>query len=381
MAVNIQNIIQTEKLNRMLAQNTRSVASSTVLGCLLVYTQAHQANTPLQPIYIWSAVLVLISLVRIFMGWYFFKKPTSATQQIAARLNALRAGVILTSMCWGANVYLARDAQHLELLFFFSFLIAGISSGAVVAYAIDKISAMAYLFFTVMPLIFYQLSLNTPVTLVMALATTMFLIFIFLSVKMLNQYLIENIVLRVEAQERDEQIRQMAFHDALTGLPNRRALIDKLSHAIAMSKRNQTGGAVLFIDLDHFKALNDTHGHDIGDLLLQQVAIRLKESTRESDTVARLGGDEFILMLENLSDNPQTVEANLNERMEKILQDFNRPYLLNDITHFVSPSIGAAVFGHDGNTPDDLLKHADVAMYEAKRAGRKTARLYKSKQL
>jgi diguanylate cyclase (GGDEF)-like protein len=381
MSANIQKIIQAEKLSRMLAQNTRSVASSTVLGCLLVYTQAHQANTPLQPIYIWSAVLVLISLVRIFMGRYFFKHPTSSTQQIALRLNALRAGVILTSICWGANVYLVRNINQLEHLFFFSFLLAGISSGAVVSYAIDKISAVAYLFFAVTPLVIYELSLNTPMTLAMALATTMFIIFMFLSVKMLNQYLIENIVLRVEAQERDEQIRQMAFHDVLTGLPNRRALLDKLSHALAMSKRNQTGGAVLFIDLDHFKTLNDTHGHDIGDLLLQQVAIRLKEATRESDTVARLGGDEFIVMLENLSDNLQELEANLNEMMKKILHDFNRPYLLKDITHFVSPSIGAAVFGQDGNTPDDLLKHADVAMYEAKRAGRKTARLYKLKQL
>jgi diguanylate cyclase (GGDEF)-like protein len=376
-SINIQNIVRAEKLSRVLKQNARSVVSSTIVGFLLVLVQARQANIPLNHIYLWSAILVLISMARLVIGYYFLQRPVADAnaQQVYMRLNVLRMAIIVTSICWGANVYLTGYMQSMEMLFFCSFIILGLTSSAAVSYAIDTICATAYLFFAVLPLLIYQLNLNTPVTLVMGLACFVYVVFMYYNIDTLNQHLTENIVMRIDAQEKDAHIRQMAFQDALTGLPNRRLLQDRLIHAISMSERNQTSCAIMFLDLNGFKLINDTLGHDTGDLLLQQVAKRLTNAVRESDTVARLGGDEFVVMLENLPGDNQSISAQLDKMVEKILDDFSHPYLLKGRSHNVLPSIGVSIFGQHGRTPEDLLKHADVAMYKAKRAGRNAARM------
>lgn len=176
-----------------------------------------------------------------------------------------------------------------------------------------------------------------------------------------------------------QEIETLAFFDPLTGLPNRRMLIDRLQHALAVSARNHKDGALLFIDLDHFKDINDTLGHYIGDLLLQQVAQRLTRCIREGDTVARLGGDEFVVMLEDLSlsgiDSPAQAEA----VGEKILSALGEPYKLAEHEYHITPSIGATVFTDHLKSKDEILKQADIAMYQAKRAGRNTFRFFDPK--
>lgn len=376
MKLEVENIVRTEKLSRLLTQNTRSVISSAVLGSLLLYTQAQQANIPLSNIYLWGTILLAISFARIGVSLYFAKHPVTADADIGFRLFTLRAGVIITALSWGVNPYLAGKQQSIELLFFSSFIISGMASGAVIAYAIDKTCAMAYIYYAVVPLLIYQLILHTPVTLIMGFSGTIYVVFMIYSIGGLNKQLIDNIVLRVEAQQYDEQIRQMAFYDALTGLPNRRLLQDRLDHALAMSRRHETRGAIIFIDLDNFKTLNDTQGHEMGDSLLKQVANRLKNAVRESDLVSRLGGDEFIIMLENLNTDEQASISQVREVANKILLEFSNPYQINHQPYSVSPSIGVAIFPMHGTTHDDLLKYADTAMYEAKRAGRNTVRVY-----
>lgn len=173
-----------------------------------------------------------------------------------------------------------------------------------------------------------------------------------------------------------EEIQNLAFFDSLTRLPNRRYLLDQLRHALATSKRNDQSGALLFLDLDHFKTLNDTLGHDAGDLLLKSVSERLILCVRENDTVARLGGDEFVLLLEGLK------EAELAAQVEaigfKILTALSQPYELNGHSYFSSSSIGITLFGSqqsDANV-EDLLRQADIAMYQAKASGRNTLRFF-----
>ncbi|MHA6495206.1 EAL domain-containing protein [Pseudomonas borbori] len=173
-----------------------------------------------------------------------------------------------------------------------------------------------------------------------------------------------------------EQIHQLAFYDPLTGLPNRRLLIDRLQHALAQRTRSRKEGALLFIDLDNFKDLNDTLGHDMGDRLLQQVAQRLRQHVREQDTLARLGGDEFVLMLEDLSLNHDTAIQQLESVTRKILQALAVPYALGERSYSSTASIGVALFSDDHNTVDELLKRADLAMYEAKSSGRNTLRFF-----
>lgn len=168
-----------------------------------------------------------------------------------------------------------------------------------------------------------------------------------------------------------EEIHQLAFFDSLTGLPNRRLLKDRLQHALKSFERHQKIAALLLIDLDNFKTLNDTLGHEIGDHLLQQVAQRLISCVRESDTVARLGGDEFVVILENLSINSHQAAAAAKSIAESILEAIQQPYNLGCNTHLSSASIGVTLFVKH-LAADSLMRQADLAMYKAKDAGRNT---------
>ena len=175
----------------------------------------------------------------------------------------------------------------------------------------------------------------------------------------------------ISARKRaDERINELAFFDPLTHLPNRTLLQDRLKHSMTVGSRNNTCGAVLFLDLDNFKTLNDTQGHDKGDLLLLQVAQRLTAGVRMGDTVARLGGDEFVIVLESLSANPQEAAKQAKDAGESILGRLNQPYLLGDIHHHSTASIGATLFYGANDSIEDLLKQADLAMYKAKEMGR-----------
>lgn len=174
----------------------------------------------------------------------------------------------------------------------------------------------------------------------------------------------------------EADIQQLAFYDPLTSLPNRRLLMDRLQHSLANTNRNRQHGAVVFIDLDNFKMLNDAKGHGLGDLLLIEVAQRLKACVREEDTVARLGGDEFVLLLENLSNAHDEASVHAEHVAQKILHELNRPYVLDGYEHRSSPSIGIALFCNNSANVEQLIQYADTAMYQAKSAGRNTARFY-----
>ncbi|MCF8198493.1 MAG: EAL domain-containing protein [Sulfuritalea sp.] len=175
-----------------------------------------------------------------------------------------------------------------------------------------------------------------------------------------------------ERKKADEKIHDLAFFDQLTGLPNRTLLMDRLKQSRAASSRNDSRGAVLFIDLDDFKTLNDTLGHDMGDMLLKHVAQRLAYCVRVGDTVARLGGDEFVVMLANLSSDQMEAATSIEVVAEKIISSLSAPYQLDGATVLSSASIGIALFSGQMDTIDDLMKQADLAMYKAKEAGRNT---------
>lgn len=175
-----------------------------------------------------------------------------------------------------------------------------------------------------------------------------------------------------ERKQAEHKIHQLAFYDALTNLPNRRLLFDRLQHATASSVRNSQYGAVLFIDLDNFKTLNDTMGHKTGDLMLVEVGARLQACMRKNDTVARLGGDEFVVMLENLGQNEVQAIAKAKRVGEKICDVVSQGYVLDGHKYHSNASIGISLFRGTEVSADELLKHADTAMYESKHSGRNT---------
>jgi diguanylate cyclase (GGDEF)-like protein/PAS domain S-box-containing protein len=173
-----------------------------------------------------------------------------------------------------------------------------------------------------------------------------------------------------ERKASEEAIRHLAFHDSLTGLPNRRLLTDRLQRALSGSSRHGQYGALMFLDLDQFKQLNDMRGHEVGDLLLGEVARRLQQSVRAVDTVARLGGDEFVVLIQELSSEHDDAHTHASMVGHKILSSLNEPYLLRGEKHFSTPSVGVTLFVGDSVDHHEILKQADIAMYQAKAQGR-----------
>ena len=181
------------------------------------------------------------------------------------------------------------------------------------------------------------------------------------------------------SKQAEQEIEDLAYYDPLTHLPNRRLMIDRIHHAMATSIRSNDNCALLFLDLDHFKDLNDTLGHDMGDLLLQQVAERLTSCIREGDTISRFGGDEFVVLLEDLSHQSIEAATQTEDIANKILSVISQPYQLASHHYTSSTSIGITLF--DGHQPvvEELLKQADIAMYQAKNDGRNALRFFDPK--
>ncbi|WP_432473974.1 putative bifunctional diguanylate cyclase/phosphodiesterase [Amphritea sp. HPY] len=180
-----------------------------------------------------------------------------------------------------------------------------------------------------------------------------------------------------ERKASEEHIKQLAYFDSLTNLPNRRLLTDRLEQAIQAARRHGDEGALLFIDLDNFKALNDTAGHHHGDILLQQVAERLSKLVRKTDTVARFGGDEFVVMLTDLAPERDAAMVQIQHISEKILETLNQPYSFAGFEHHSTQSIGITLFSDNNQTGiEQLMQRADLAMYQAKAAGRNAIRFF-----
>jgi diguanylate cyclase (GGDEF)-like protein len=170
----------------------------------------------------------------------------------------------------------------------------------------------------------------------------------------------------------EQESRHKAHHDHLTGLPNRVLFLDHIEHAVLRAKRNQQKLATLFLDLDGFKEINDTLGHDAGDLLLMEVARRLKIITRSSDTAARMGGDEFTFVLNDISD-----DDNASSVAQKIIAELALPFVLEGEKCHIGGSIGISIYPADATDYETLLKQADEAMYLAKKSGKNTYRFYR----
>jgi diguanylate cyclase (GGDEF)-like protein/PAS domain S-box-containing protein len=168
-----------------------------------------------------------------------------------------------------------------------------------------------------------------------------------------------------ERKKREELIKHLAYHDPLTGLPNRQLFNERLDLELAHAERSHTRLGVLFIDLDRFKVINDTYGHNVGDKVLSEIGRRLKEGLRASDSVARMGGDEFVILLPDVGENEVVAQV-----AGKIVERLGAPIVIDGVAYLATPSVGVAIYPEHGEEPLELLRNADMAMYDAKAAGR-----------
>jgi len=182
-----------------------------------------------------------------------------------------------------------------------------------------------------------------------------------------------------DREDADQRIQHMAYHDTLTNLPNRTLLTERVDRALVRARRTGQIGALLFLDLDRFKRINDSLGHNVGDRLLIELANRLRQTLREEDTVARLGGDEFVVLLEGLGQRQDRAVDQAEEITNKLRGVFDEPFSLQGHALYVTASIGIVTFPHDGDSVDQLLRHADTAMYHAKGSGRDGARVFETR--
>jgi diguanylate cyclase (GGDEF)-like protein len=360
--------IKSAQLQQLLDANGRSLVSSTLLAALVAYFQRYLVALP--TVSTWLILIVLVNIGRLFMALSYKRHQVNDNFLITKRLRQFRIGLFVSAFLWGSSSIILSPSNELQHQMLLIFVLTGMTAGAVISYSVDKVSAIIFMLLTLVPMLVRLFLVGDSVAMAMSVSGFLYVIFMIASIGNINRNLIESITLRFEAVERENEIKQLAFYDSLTNLPNRRLLFDRLEHALIMSARTGRRGALLFLDLDYFKNLNDNHGHFMGDLLLQQVAERLLSCVRESDTVARLGGDEFVVMLEDLSEDRIEAMQQVEVLGEKIVIALNRPYHLNALQHHCSTSIGIAMFGEHGNSNEVLLKNADEAMYQAKKAGR-----------
>jgi len=191
-----------------------------------------------------------------------------------------------------------------------------------------------------------------------------------MEVKMRIHNMLEMRLLNTKLEDSNKMLKSLALHDALTGLPNRRLLMDRLSSAIAHAHRNKHSMAVVYLDLDGFKQINDTLGHDAGDTLLSLVAARMVSAVRHEDTVARLGGDEFVIALWELSH-----ADGVDHPVSKVIQAVSQPYSIQERSVSITISAGVSIYPAHGEDAETLMKNADLALYEAKHAGKNNYRI------
>lgn len=281
-------VIQKVQLKQLLTVNVRTLITNIFLACLAAYMQKDILSPTVS--ITWLSIFVCIGLVRMAIGHHHLKHFSEDAERVAKRLNIFRIGLIVTSILWGIDGLLVASQANFEQQLFLIYIIVGLSSGAAVVYSIDHISALALIFFAIVPtMIIFALSDNTTIV-AMGVAGFVYVLFMVFSIRNFSSTLTEGILLRLEAVEQAEEIKQLAFYDVLTNLPNRRLLLERIKQALVSSHRTSKRGAILFLDLDNFKNINDTLGHSVGDMLLKKVAKRLKNNVREHDTVARLGG-------------------------------------------------------------------------------------------
>jgi len=370
---NAQSSIRAGQVDLVFSAVPSSIAAILINSVILAIIQWNVINHV-----VISSWLILVFLISFFRWWLNrqFQAENPAPEAIDRWRRLALIGIALSGLLWGMAGLLLFPSDSMPHQVVLAFIIAGMSAGAV-----TTLSALfpAILFFslaTLLPLIWSFSTLESEIGNLMAIMTFFFMTMVILSSRRLNHMILETLAMRHERSLAEATIRHKAFYDELTNLPNRRMLLDQLKQELTRSLRHDYLGAILFLDLDHFKNINDSLGHAVGDKLLKQVAERLTHRLRSEDIVARLGGDEFVIMLSEIGKNTQIASVHAQFFASEIQQLFAEPFQIEGHELHMTASLGILLFPLGESDPGNLLQHADVAMYRAKQGGRNTARFF-----
>jgi diguanylate cyclase (GGDEF)-like protein len=323
----------------------------------------------------WYVISLLVAGYRVFTAQGFDRHEKEADQQ-NRWYRAMLVGSVLSGLVWGTAGFLLFSPQDVMVQALLAFVIAGMSAGGIISLATFLEASLPFLVIVILPYTGRLLLEETTVGNYMAIMAVLYLFLMSLFARRIHNTVVEALSMKFLQQWAQDKIHQQAYYDELTGLPNRRMLRDRLTQAYARAQRSGTHLAVLFLDLDNFKRINDSLGHGIGDALLTQAAARLRDQLRKEDTAARLGGDEFVVVLTDIAGDQSHAIASVQHTAERIRSALDQPFDVEGHELHVSASIGVSMFPGESEGVDELLKHADTAMYRAKEAGRNAIRFF-----
>jgi diguanylate cyclase (GGDEF)-like protein len=322
----------------------------------------------------WFTMINLLSLLRYYM---FRKFERQQPGQLVDNIWAQRA--IITSLAsgaaWGAGGFLLFAEQSPVHQVFLVFVISGICAGAITTLSAITMAVRGFVILAVVPMVIKFNLIGGEFSLALTIMSILFVVMILVSSQRLHQIIRQSLEFRYQRELAEQTIHYQAQYDDLTDLPNRRRFLSTLGQEMAKADRHHRYGAVFFIDLDRFKAVNDSLGHAVGDELLIEVAHKIGERLRQEDTVARLGGDEFVVLLPEVGNDPESAGSHASIIAEEMRKLFSSPFIIQGHEIHLTISIGIALFPSNVSA-EDLLKFADVAMYRVKSEGRDGVRLF-----
>ncbi len=357
--------LHAEIVDMLYANNRRSLMAAIVVMAALLLTQRHFISDSI--LITWSVIFLCAYGSRAYLTIRYYKDQRRA-QHSRRWLNWFRFNTGFCGLAWGlAGILLFPDAAPANQAFLI-FALVGVSGAGIIIYSVDSLSTNLFTGGILAFMIPRFLAHGTTVSIALAVLFVVYVVYVTVAGQALAKSLRENISLRIASNLDNKKVHQLAYYDFLTGLPNRRLLSDRLQQAFIRCERSQSYGAVLSLDLNNFKGLNDSMGHQAGDELLQQVSARLQQCLRKKDTIARMGGDEFIAVLDELGCEMADAARAAQVTAEKMMSVFAQPFQLQQSKYRTTPSIGICLFHGNDHSEAEVLRRADIAMYQAKKS-------------
>ena len=361
--------LKTEIANLLFASNRRSLIATVIVASALVVVQKQLVS--LTHLSIWLVLLTAAYSLRTLLT-VEYHRLLPAEQDVNKWLKRFRLFSGLCGLAWGAGGVLLFPPNDIAHQAFLIFALVGVAGGAVIVYSIDMVCSNLFVAGLLIPTTLQLLHSGSRFSIAIAMLFIVFVIYITMAGRTLAGNLYDNIKLKITAKHDSDRVHQLAYYDVLTGLPNRRLLSNYLKQLFITCEKQQQYGALLFLDLDDFKNINDLRGHNAGDQLLQQVGKRLQDSLRQDDFVARVGGDEFVVILGSVGNEKLQAYQASQVVADALMHKISQPFLIDHTHYHSTASIGACIFFSDEFDEAEVLRRADIAMYEAKRLGHKS---------